>query len=139
MIKSKFIVCMHYYSPLGTKVHFSCFMCTSSWFFINMHTFKILNDCQVSVCVCELQCLSQESPLSFGTRKLVFFMAPHHLTTLPTSLQMLPVCFILCKQATLLKKMNWDSEQFVFIEFRCSRIELFVEMCTVLKENRLKC
>ena len=67
----------------------------------------------------------QESPSIPVPVKRSFLWNQRHLATLLTSLQMLSICFILCKQANL-------------IEEKRSRIERFIEMCSVAT-NRLKC
>ena len=72
-----------------------------------LHTLKILKDCKVSVCKLKCQFAEekeQESPLIFGTHKSEVLWHYRHFMTLSTSLQMLPVCFILCKQAHLIEE-----------------------------------
>ena len=50
------------------------------------------------------------------------------------------VCFILCKQANHIEEnISGTLGYSFFTVFRCSRIELFIEMSTVSLENWLKC
>ena len=85
---------------------FPCFICTgSSFFFQNYAHIKILKYRPMSARA--LKCLN----LLSNARNHFRFLAPvnrsflwhqPHLTTLSTSLQMLPICFTLCKQANLI-------------------------------------
>ena len=88
-------------------MHFSCFTYTGLCVFFQnrMHTFRILKERPVSVC--ELKCLNllcmPGIAIGFGNRKSVVFMAKTSLM-LSSSLQMLPVSLILCKQVNIIEE-----------------------------------
>ena len=71
----------------------------------------------------------------FETRKLVIFMSPTSLDVVDV-IAKLPVCIILCKQANLIEENV--SGQWVIRFSQFSRIELMLEIWTVLQENWLK-
>ena len=80
----------------------------------------------------------QRIAIDFDNSKSFIFVASMSLDNFLTSSQYCPNASFCASMPTLLKEMYQDSRLIVFKVFPCSRIELFVEICTEPQENRLK-
>ena len=115
-IKPKFLVCMREYSA-WVKNFFSVLHVQGLVIFQNHAHIQNLERSPGECMQTELSKFAikrQESPFIFGTHKSGVFMASTSLDKM-RSMQMPPVCFILCKQANLIER-NVSGQAICFSE-----------------------